>query len=592
MIAKIVAICGLIMGSLLLAVFLLRRDHLPWDDIKFMEVEELRSGMRGIGKTVFSGTKVENFNVEILGVLENVWPKGDLILVRTEGGPLKKTGIISGMSGSPIYIEGRLIGALAFAWPFAREAIAGVTPIKDMLSVWEVEKDTTERDASLPWNQPLTGEGEPGPFTLKPLPSPLTLSGFDPKIIREMAPIFGQFGFLVTQGGGRVAREKEEAPLVPGAAVGVSLIKGDLNATAIGTLTYRRGDKILALGHPMLFAGTTDLPLSGAYIHALMPSQVVSFKLGSSTRTVGRISQDRRAAIAGEVGNFARMIPFEVRLKEGGTVKNYNFEIVHDRLLTPLLFQLAASNVILTRARQAGATSFCSSLTIHLRGREPLIIENTYSHPVSVLHSVGELTNPFNLLINNIFEEVKVERVSLEVEMREKKKTAEILGLRLNKNEVGAGESIEVTISLKPFEEDLTLKTVSLTLPEDTPQGQLIITVSDALTAYEKEKKRVPLELQPQNIDQLIKLIEEQDRNNEIIIRLILPQRGAIIAAEELPALPASVLAVMRASPEAGWGEITVATNLIEKKLHTLWVISPAIHSLPITVKGRIGGTR
>lgn len=582
MMVKIVAICGFLLSLLLLAISLpLRADD------GFMEVDELEPGMRGVGKTVFSGTKVEDFDVEILGVLENVWPEEDLILVRLEGGPLEKTGVISGMSGSPIYIEGNLIGALAYAWPFSREAIAGVTPIKDMLSVWEVEEDIMRRDASMSWNQPMTVEGGLGAFTFTPLPSPLTLSGFDSQVIREMKPTLNQFGFLITQGGGGVAREKEEVPLVPGAAVGVSLVQGDLSVVAFGTLTYRRGGKILALGHPLLFGGTTDLPLSGAYIHALMPSQVISFKLSSATRTVGRISQDRRAAIAGEVGNFARMIPFEVRLKGAGAVKNYNFEIIHNRLLTPLLLRGIASSVILTRARQVGETSFCSSLTIYLKGEESLTIENSHSHPASVLQSVRELTDPLHLLIENTFEEVEIERVSLEVDIKETRKTAKILGLRLNKNKVRPGEEVEVTLILKSFEEDLTLKAVQLTLPEDTPEGKLIITVSDARTANEEEGKRVPPKLQPRNLDQLIRLMEELDRNNEIIIRLVLPQRGAVIAGEELPALPGSVLAIMKASPEVGWGNITEATNLIEKKLPTPWVISPATHSLPLMVESR-----
>jgi hypothetical protein len=577
----VIVIYGFLLGLSLLAIFLPFQADDEFRFNGFMEVEELRPGMRGIGRTVFSGTKVEDFDVEILGVLENVWPEGDLILVRIEGGPLEKTGVISGMSGSPVYIEGRLIGALAFAWPFAREAIAGVTPIKDMLSIWDVDKDIMATDSSLSWNQPLVGEGGPGAFTLKPLPSPLTLSGFDSQVLREMTPALEQFGFLVTQGGGGATAEKEEVPLVPGAAVGVPLIKGDLSAVAIGTLTYRRGDKILALGHPMLFAGTTDLPLSGAYIHAVMPSQMISFKLGSATQTVGRISQDRRAAIAGEVGNFARMIPFEMKLKGGGASKNYNFEVIRNRILTPLLFQWVASNVILTRARQVGETSFCSLLTIYLKGREPLIMKNSHSHPVSVLQSVGELTNLIHLLINNAFEEVEVERVSLEVEMKEIRKTAEILGLRLNKNKVRPGESIEVTLILKPFGEDLTLKTVELTLPEDTPERELTVTVSDALTAHgEKVAHRLP-----PNLDQLIRLMEERGKNNEAIIRLTLPQRGAVIAGEELPALPGSVLAVIGASPEVGWGRVTEATNLMEKEFSTPWVISPARHSLLLTVE-------
>ena len=160
MMAKIVITCGLLLSQIYLLSlgfsFSLRADD------GFMGVEELSPGMRGIGRTVFSGTEVEDFEVEILGVLENFWPRGDLILIRIEGGPLEKTGVIAGMSGSPIYIEGRLIGALAYGWRFAREAIAGVTPIKDMLSVWEADKNIREDEASWFWEQPLAGENGPG----------------------------------------------------------------------------------------------------------------------------------------------------------------------------------------------------------------------------------------------------------------------------------------------------------------------------------------------------------------------------------------------------------------------------------------------
>ncbi len=545
-------LCLLLLSALLVPLRL-------WADDEFMGVGALKPGMTGIGKTVFKGTKIEDFEVEVLGVLKNVWPKGDLILIRLKGGPLKETGVIAGMSGSPIYIKGKLIGALAYGWSFSKEAIAGVTPIKDMLSVWDSAKDGRVGESSLAWNQsvPVRVGNSQEAISLKPLPSPLTLSGFDPQVINEMEPTLNRLGFLVTQGGSGVALERKNVPLVPGSAMGVPLIRGDLNATAIGTLTYRRGNKILAFGHPMFFGGTTDLPLSGAYIYTVMPSLERSFKLGSATRTVGRITQDRRAAIAGEVGSFARMIPFEVKIKRKGKEEDYKFEIIHNRLLTPVLLQGAASNVILTAARRAGETSFSSSLTIYLKGKKPITFENSYSNPVSVLPSVRELTKPLKLLMGNAFREVEVEKVSLDVKIREIRKTAEIFGLRLNKNKVRPGESFEATVILKPFEKALTMKTIKLTVPRNTPDGELIITASDALSARREEEKRAPYKFRPKNLDQLIRLMEERNKNTEVIIRLIQPKGGAVIAGEELPDLPESVLAVMSTTPEAGLGGIT-----------------------------------
>ena len=576
---------------LILATFLLTLA-LPSNSYQdeFMGVEELVPGMRGMGKTVFSGTKVEEFQVEVLGVLKNVWAKGDLILVRIEGGPLEKTGVIAGMSGSPIYINGKLIGALAYAWGFSKEPIAGVTPIEEMLPWLEFEEDSKGRGTGncpfrsgrMAVNTDFSGES----LTLKTIQTPLMLSGFHPQVIKEMESLLNKLGFIPIQSGGGLS--EENPPLEPGSAVGIQLIRGDLNASGVGTLTYRKGNRILAFGHPALFAGQTDLPLTGGYVHAIMPSQAISFKLSSATQVVGRICQDRKTAISGRLGEFARMIPFQVKIRtQGQREEKCNFEVINHKLLTPLLIQSAAASSILSTERLLGESTIGLRLQVSLKGRSPILIENIFSNPKSLLSVVKELSKPIDLLIQNTFEEVEVENVSLEVEIKEERKTAKLAGLRLSKTKVRPGESLEVFIILKPFNEEYVTEIVELVVPEDTPDGKVEITVSDAITARREEEKRAPYKFKPKNLDHLIKLMEEQDRNTDVIIKMVLPKGGAAISGEELPSLPGSILSVMGTSTEAGLAGVTRATNLVETKISTDWVISTGKHSLSLTVESQ-----
>ena len=556
-----------------------------------MGVEELRPGMRGVGKTVFSGTKVEEFQVEVLGILKNVWAKGDLILVRIEGGPLEKTGVIAGMSGSPIYINGRLIGALAYAWWFSKEPIAGVTPIKEMLP-WLETGDHSEEMTVGPVSGMLSNEVNTnfleGSLTMKTIQTPLMLSGFHPQVIKEMEPLLNELGFIPVQSGGSLSGENPA--LEPGSVVGIQLIRGDLNAAGIGTLTYRSGNKILAFGHPALFGGRIDLPLTGGYVHAIMPSQLVSFKLSSSTKPVGRVYQDRKTAISGQLGEFAEMIPFQVKIKtQARKGESYNFEVINHKLLSPLLIQWAAASSILSTDKVLGESTISFRLQVSLKGRPPILVENVFCDPRSLLSAVRELSKPINLIVQNAFEEVWVENVSLEVEIRNERKTAKLAGLRLSKTRVRSGEALEAMIILKPFSEEYVTKVVELIVPEDTPDGKVEIVASDAITARREEEKRAPHKFKPDSLDQLIKLMEEQDRNTDIVIKMVLPKGGAAISGEELPNLPGSVLSVMSASKEAGLAGVTKATNLVETKISTDWVISPGKHSLSLIIESQKG---
>ncbi|MFN3467658.1 MAG: SpoIVB peptidase S55 domain-containing protein, partial [Candidatus Brocadiales bacterium] len=334
----------------------------------FLNVDELRPGMKGYGKTVFFGDRILVFDVEILGVLKNWETKNDMILVKLSGGPLEKTGVISGMSGSPVYVEDKVIGAVSYGWGFAKEAIAGVTPIKEMLKVLEAGEAGARRelgaapdkDAPLgTWESPLEPQeihqgqmketlastlGGPQPkadVTLKmvPIKTPLVVSGFDQRVLKEMSEGLEKYGLFPVQGGGGSApggadtamglplaeggqalnqdgsgQVLETGKMVPGAAIATILAIGDINASAVGTLTYRSGDNFLAFGHPFIQAGKTDIPMAGAHVHAVIPIQSTSLKLASPTRILGKIFQDSKSALAGTLGRFSTMIPCTIKV--------------------------------------------------------------------------------------------------------------------------------------------------------------------------------------------------------------------------------------------------------------------------------------
>jgi len=345
-------------------------------DTKIMPVDEVRQGMKGFGKTVFQGTTIEQFGVEVLGVLKNFAPKQDMILVRLSGGPLERTGVIAGMSGSPVFIDGKLLGAVAFAFPFAKEPIAGVQPIQQMLDILDQKPGNTPKVAQassgiLPAESPTAfvfgqlqrlAEGVPiqqlllpqsllsagsfqsgtGTPSLMRIQTPLLVSGTSAAALQQFAPFFSAFGFTPVQagGGGGAANlaPGSGSKLEPGSSVNVELIRGDISWSANGTVTYVDGNKVYAFGHPNLTAGPTDVPMSAGYVISLLPNVQNSFKLAVPLDVVGAFQQDRSTGIAGTLGATSKMIPVSVMLTTSmNTVNKYNFELAADRFLTPPL---------------------------------------------------------------------------------------------------------------------------------------------------------------------------------------------------------------------------------------------------------------
>src|SRR3954463_1704930 len=390
-----------------------------------MPIGEIRPGMVGTGHTVFDGTHVEEFKAHIIGVLENmIGTHRNLILAKLEGGPLANTGVIAGMSGSPVSTDGKLVGAVSYALgSFSKEPIAGITPIAEMTdstnfgdlrpigSKVKVEYPLT-RDGltaafrkALNWNHPFAarpddaqlsgasavagmGPGQLGTL-LRPIATPLAMSGFDPDVADLFVPAFRDQGFIPTGGSTAARRAGEspfEGPMKPGDAVGVMLVGGDLQLGATGTVTHVDGERVYAFGHPMYNLGPTEFPMTRAYVYTILPSLFSSMKLSSTGEVIGTVLQDRATAIAGRLGAGPKLIPITISLESARAPKQtFHFGVVNDPLFGPLMTYASVLNTLGSYERQFGAASFAVHGTAKVRRHEAIAFDNLFAGDQSAM---------------------------------------------------------------------------------------------------------------------------------------------------------------------------------------------------------------
>ena len=560
-----------------------------------MPKDEVKAWMEGTGKTVFQGVKIEEFNVKILGVLEKVLPGGgDLILASLSGGPLDKTGVIAGMSGSPIYINGRLIGALSYAWGFSKEPICGITPIEDMLKLASISQS---EDLNIDVENGVPSKSDHGQ-PLTPLGTILMVNGFDNRILELMRDKFKQFNIIPMVGGGGV-HEKVETSILPGSAVGVQLMRGDMEMSAIGTLTYRDGDNIAAFGHPFLWMGRSDFPLTGAYVHTILPSQEISFKLASSLDMVGRINQDMAYGIGGRLNEFPNLIPVSITIRDNGlnSHRNYELEVLDSKIFAPMLMEWAVTSAIMGVSKVMGENTIKATQEILIDKMEPIKLENLFYGSSNLFEfiSSGGFTRPIHLLMDNQFGEVKFRKVRWEIEIKDSRRTARIENIYLKKIEVEPGDEVKLGITLKAFSGEVVDKEVTIKLPDDTPQGIVLL---GSCGGGELMNLEAMLGLPPTrpmrflfwetgeynayNLNQLIRLMEKEEKNNDLVVVASIPRNRVDVLGEKLSSLPASMIEIMKNSTDTNV-RIEMRDEL-KVSQPTDWVIS-GIKTLNLVVK-------
>ena len=548
--------------------------------VETMPVEELRRGMRGIGRTVFQGTRIDTFQVEILGVLHNaIGPRSDLILARLSGGPLSNTGVILGMSGSPVYVDGKLIGAVSYrVGAFAKEPIAGITPIAAMVDLFNRPPAPEGVSSAVRLTKSgahrlidLTGMDA---AELTPISLPIVISGFAPESVADFRQAFSNTGWTPVQGGG-VDSGAPAGAFEPGAALGVQLVRGDLSVTGIGTLTHRDGNRVVGFGHSMIFGGATALPMTAGYIHEVLPSQFASFKLGVAGRTMGAIVQDRAPGIAGTIGLEVDMMPVQINLRSPGKEAQFRMEVLRDRDLGPTLLRMAVFSAMVSSEKLTGEATVKSRVRIDLNGRPSVEAENVYAGAQGLGSAVLGVTTPLANLIRNPFQPIRIERVTFDLDVEaERAHTAHIKSIGLQKTSFQPGDTVRVTVSLRPYWGGLRRVEEAMVIPNHTPGGRLILMVSSASAHVKQEAKRAPGEYKARDLDHLIRLLGRAGRNNEMVVELLSGAQGVTIEGREVSRLPSSVLSALQYSRSSDAVKQVRQTVVQRARIPTDYVLS------------------
>jgi hypothetical protein len=539
-----------------------------------MPLAQVKPGMKGKGKTVFSGTKVEEFDAEVIGVLINVQPKRNIILARLAGKGLESTGVIGGMSGSPVYINGMLIGAVAFSFSFAKEAIAGITPIEEMLALDKAPQAprTGLPDAAPLWSS-MTLEDLSGVYratmaarkastadgqTLVPLNIPLVFSGFSPWAFERAKSFFSGLGFQPVRAGvgGQAAPgpAPQGASLQEGDAVGVQLIGGDLDLSALGTVTYVDGSKVLAFGHPFYNLGAVDYAMTRSNVLTVVPSLESSFKMAASGPVIGRISQDRTSGAFGELGKMPQLIPLNLSLVDGPLDrKEFKLKLVNDKFLTPALVNLAVSSLITGEERAYGYLSLDFDGDVFLDKGMSVHLEDLFSgnYDTSATSLSGLLAAVVYYLGNNEFKDVGIFRIDLNVRAAEEARHCALEKVLLDKYEASPGEKIQIKVYYRTFKEESLVEEVTFLTPALPAGTEFQIIVGDAATMQQVERSQYRIQdFMPRSLSQLIRILGNLRKNNRIYFKILAPKPGIFLKGEEMPNLPPS-LKSMFTSPRA-----------------------------------------
>jgi hypothetical protein len=586
-----------------------------------MRVEDIRPGMVGIGRTVFEGTRVEEFKVHVLGVLENViGTHRNLILAKLEGGPLANTGVIAGMSGSPVYIDGKLVGAVSYALgQFSKEPIAGITPLAEMTDATaftgvrppaaKVHVDfplTRENlDAAfrraLTWNRPFADR--PGDAALvgasgingvsgteigtmlRPIATPLMMSGFEPAVSDLLSGAFGAQGFIPT-GRGTMARSGEnpyEGPLKPGDAIGVMLVSGDLELGATGTVTHIDGDKVYAFGHPLYNLGPTSFPMTRAYVYTVLPSLASSLKVSTTGEIIGSFLQDRAVAIAGRLGPGPKTIPVTLTLDSTGRApkRTFHFQLASDQMFTPLMAAASITSTLGAYERQYGTATFHVSGTAKLVDHDAIAFDNIFSGADPSVNAATYIAAPIAALLGNDYEKVDIDSLDLTISSAEEPKTATLERVWLDDQRPRAGRTVPLKVLLRTYRGEDIIRTIPIDIPANT-SGTLSLLVADGGRMGQIEQRETRSS-QPRSVDQIVRTLNRSRRGNTIYVKLLGSEPGAVVKGEPLTALPPSVLGVLESDRSNGsFNPLTNAT-LGEWQLATEHAVSGS-KTLSITV--------
>lgn len=536
--------------------------------VPVMPVSEVRPGQAAVVRTVFAGDSIESFDAVIVGVLPGGRADGDVILARATTARVVASGVAQGMSGSPVYVGGRLVGALSSGWSFSKEPIFGITPIGEMLEVLDRPESARPDGTSGPVGvDPLPGSprfrefawsddtppagaapatapaGRPGALAL-----PLATGGLHPDALPLVREMFAASGFTVTPGG----RSRDAAPparLEPGSPVAVDVLRGDLNFSAIGTVTYVDGDRVLIFGHPFFQSGEVRMPLSTAHIVGILPSLASSFKLGVPGTPVGAATQDRRAAVAGRLGAAPSLMPFTVDVTAGGRRQHFSFECIEDRSLLPQLVGAAALNSLLESGGNGAQQSLRWSLSVWSAGRE-LRLADVASGEAPVGEVIGALSAPLRFLAANPYERCRFDSVRIAIEVTQGREQWTLRGARAGAAMARPGGTLRVSAELERWRGGRRTVELEVNVPEELPNGRYTLWLGGGPEFDRYTATRLPWRFRPVSLADAWDRLGRVRRSDRLYSALWARAPEVSSDGEDYPELPFSALAVL-ASPEA-----------------------------------------
>jgi hypothetical protein len=569
-------------------------------DPRLFALEDLRPGMKGVARTVFSGTEPQEFGVEILGVLPGFpGPRQSAIIARLSGSNVEKTGVFAGMSGSPVYVNDRLVGAIAFSFPFSKEPIAGITPIKQMIDIFEKGKaDETHRPraprlvsfaqlAATEWKptlpkQAVTATSLIAPVSagsplvalmgqqMTPIATPVVFSGITQESLSLFAPQLMANGLLPVSGAGGSAAitplgKANEKTLTPGTSLSVQLVRGDYSIAASGTVTFRDGDRIYAFGHPFLSLGAADMPMTETSVVTVIANVNNSFKLSVPGQMMGAISQDRAPGVFGSLGRAPKMIPVKINLHTSrDRTETYTYEVANDSFLTPLLLNITVFNTITSSERALGESTISIKGEIKVKGQENVQLDRRFSSSNSAIMAAGSVATPIGSLMSSGFDNVQIDGVTLDISSSDTKYAGTLERIALDRTEVRRGENVEIQAYVRTEAGKQFVQRIPVQIPEDATPGQLLVFVGDGSALQEGSAAKAFV---PQDLGQLVRAINKVKKSDRLYVKLFRITPGAVIGTDELPNLPPSVVATLNSDRTSGGYTPTVLSPVYEMEL-------------------------
>ena len=586
---------------------------------EIMKAAELQPGMKGTAWTVFTGSEPEPVPVEIIGLWKNAWgPKQDIILAKM-GGKAQRTGVAGGMSGSPVYIDGKLVGAVALRISvFSPDAICGITPIELMLEINDYDS-TRPKDARAPGATPSRASAEVPSELLQqavaagaspnlirqqplmvPIETPLVFSGFHDNVLREFGPMFQQMGVSAVQGGasGSLRGAKPtgdwQNALQPGDAIAGVLVSGDMNVTGLGTATYNDGKRVLGFGHPLFNLGPVDMPMSRGEILMVLSSQFQPNKFGNATEIVGALKQDRHSGIMGELGAEAAMVPVSVKVRtygEGDAIlkeKDLSYNVFVQQKWTPYLMMVTLFNSVSGMNDFAEESTYRLSGSVELDGYPDLSL-NTMLAPSEVpvpasMMLAGWWGDKFNRLFGNAVKTPKLKRVNAVIDLLPERRIAAIENAFVAKTEIEAGSEVPVKVYLRPYRGERIEKEFKVKIPAGTTKGDHRILLSDAET-LNRMQNFAGMANRFIDLPETVSLINQERSNNKLYVSLVHPRPTFYEDDKTMPSLPASVLNVMQTGRAANRPFISSGESANQQMSIPFEHVVSGSQSLKITVK-------